>query len=101
MSLTECLTRSTLCAREHRTGLAPGGEVRVQGNGSASASTRNENAVAEQDLTTFGERGLIMDVLLIAGLWLDQSAWDEVAPALEALGHRAVPLTLPGQGDGS
>ncbi|HEX6345821.1 alpha/beta hydrolase [Umezawaea sp.] len=42
-----------------------------------------------------------MDVLLIGGLWLDGSAWDEVVPALEALGHRPVPLTLPGQGDGA
>jgi pimeloyl-ACP methyl ester carboxylesterase len=42
-----------------------------------------------------------MDIVLIAGLWLDGSAWDDVAPALEALGHRPVPLTLPGQGDGS
>ena len=42
-----------------------------------------------------------MDILLIAGLWLDGSAWDAVVPALEELGHRAVPLTLPGQGDGS
>ena len=42
-----------------------------------------------------------MDILLIAGLWLDGSAWDHVVPALEALGHRPVPLTLPGQGDGS
>jgi pimeloyl-ACP methyl ester carboxylesterase len=42
-----------------------------------------------------------MDIVLIAGLWLDGSAWDTVAPALEALGHRAVPLTLPGQGDGA
>lgn len=41
-----------------------------------------------------------MDVLLIAGLWLDGSAWDDVVPALEALGHRPVPLTLPGQGAG-
>jgi pimeloyl-ACP methyl ester carboxylesterase len=41
-----------------------------------------------------------MDILLIAGLWLDGSAWGEVVPALEALGHRPVPLTLPGQGDG-
>jgi pimeloyl-ACP methyl ester carboxylesterase len=40
-------------------------------------------------------------ILLIAGLWLDGSAWDDVVPALEALGHRPVPLTLPGQGDGS
>ena len=42
-----------------------------------------------------------MDILLIAGLWLDGSAWDDVVPALETHGHRAVPLTLPGQGDGS
>ena len=41
-----------------------------------------------------------MDILLIAGLWLDGSAWAEVVPALEALGHRPLPLTLPGQGDG-
>ena len=42
-----------------------------------------------------------MDILLIAGLWLDGSAWDAVVPTIEALGHRPVPLTLPGQGDGS
>ncbi|GAA4715436.1 alpha/beta fold hydrolase [Phytohabitans rumicis] len=42
-----------------------------------------------------------MDILLVAGLWLDGSAWDDVVPALEAPGHRPVPLTLPGQGDGS
>ena len=42
-----------------------------------------------------------MDMVLIAGLWLDGSAWDDVSPALEELGHRPVPLTLPGQGDGS
>lgn len=42
-----------------------------------------------------------MDMLLIAGLWLDGSAWDEVVPELEALGHRPVPITLPGQGDGA
>jgi pimeloyl-ACP methyl ester carboxylesterase len=42
-----------------------------------------------------------VDILLIAGLWLDGSAWDEVSPALVELGHRPVPITLPGQGDGS
>ncbi len=42
-----------------------------------------------------------MDFLLIAGLWLDGSAWDNVAAQLEARGHRAVPVTLPGQGDGN
>src|SRR5690349_9394433 len=39
-----------------------------------------------------------MDFILIAGLWLDGSAWDAVVPQLRALGHRAVPLWLPGQG---
>jgi pimeloyl-ACP methyl ester carboxylesterase len=42
-----------------------------------------------------------MDILLIGGLWLDTSAWDAVVPELEALGHHAVPVALPGQGDGS
>ena len=42
-----------------------------------------------------------MDILLIGGLWLDASAWDDVVPELEALGHRPVPVSLPGQGDGS
>ncbi|MFP5252531.1 MAG: alpha/beta fold hydrolase [Actinomycetes bacterium] len=41
-----------------------------------------------------------MDIVLIAGLWLDGSAWDQVRPVLEERGHRTVPLTLPGQGDG-
>ena len=39
-----------------------------------------------------------MDFLLIAGLWLDGSAWDAVVPHLQAQGHRAVPVWLPGQG---
>ncbi|KOV71606.1 esterase [Streptomyces sp. AS58] len=42
-----------------------------------------------------------MDILLIGGLWLSGSVWGNVASALEDLGHRPVPLTLPGQGDGS
>lgn len=42
-----------------------------------------------------------MDILLIAGLWLDGSAWDDVVPELTALGHRPVPVALPGQGDGA
>jgi pimeloyl-ACP methyl ester carboxylesterase len=41
-----------------------------------------------------------MDILLIAGLWLNGSVWDKVAARLEARGHRAVPVILPGQGDG-
>ena len=39
-----------------------------------------------------------MDILLIAGLWLDSSAWDAVVPRLRDLGHRPVPVSLPGQG---
>jgi pimeloyl-ACP methyl ester carboxylesterase len=42
-----------------------------------------------------------MDIVLIAGLWLDASAWDPVVPELTALGHRPLPVTLPGQGDGA
>jgi pimeloyl-ACP methyl ester carboxylesterase len=42
-----------------------------------------------------------MDIVLIGGLWLDGSVWDKVVPQLEARGHRPVPVTLPGQGDGN
>ncbi len=42
-----------------------------------------------------------MDIVLIAGLWLDGSVWNDVAARLEASGHHAVPVTLPGQGDGN
>ena len=42
-----------------------------------------------------------MDIVLIAGLWLDGTAWNDVLPELEKLGHRGIPLTLPGQGDGA
>jgi pimeloyl-ACP methyl ester carboxylesterase len=41
-----------------------------------------------------------VDIILIAGLWLDGSAWDDVVPVLRELGHHPVPLTLPGQGGG-
>lgn len=42
-----------------------------------------------------------MEIVLIGGLWLDAGVWSPVVAALEERGHRAVPLTLPGQGDGN
>lgn len=42
-----------------------------------------------------------MDIILIAGLWLEASVWDGVAAELRAYGHRPVPLALPGVDDGS
>lgn len=40
-----------------------------------------------------------MDILLIAGLWLDATVWDGVTGALGAQGHRGIPVPLPGQDD--
>jgi pimeloyl-ACP methyl ester carboxylesterase len=37
-----------------------------------------------------------MEIILIPGLWLDGSSWEEVTPTLEEAGHRTQPLTLPG-----
>ena len=37
-----------------------------------------------------------MHIILVPGLWLDGSSWDEVVPHLEAAGHSPHPLTLPG-----
>ena len=42
-----------------------------------------------------------MDIILIAGLWLPASIWADVAIEIERLGHRPVPLSLPGVDDGS
>jgi pimeloyl-ACP methyl ester carboxylesterase len=44
---------------------------------------------------------MIMDILLIGGLWLDASVWDDVVPALDQLGHRPIAVALPGQGVGT
>lgn len=41
------------------------------------------------------------DMVLIGGLWLDPSAWDDVVPHLRALGVRPTVVALPGQGDGN
>lgn len=37
-----------------------------------------------------------MDIILIPGLWLDASSWDQVVPTLEQAGHSVHALTLPG-----
>jgi pimeloyl-ACP methyl ester carboxylesterase len=37
-----------------------------------------------------------MDIVLVPGLWLDGSTWDQVVPHLEKAGHRAIALTMPG-----
>lgn len=39
-----------------------------------------------------------MDILLIPGLWLDASSWDDVSPPLRAAGHSPHALTLPAVG---
>lgn len=51
--------------------------------------------------STAVKRGHRMTIVLIPGLWLKGSAWDDVCARLETLGHRSVALTLPGQGDGA
>ncbi|GLY22084.1 alpha/beta hydrolase [Micromonospora sp. NBRC 101691] len=40
-------------------------------------------------------------IVLVGGLWLDASAWTGVASELTKRGRHAVPVTLPGQGDGN
>lgn len=39
-----------------------------------------------------------MQIILVPGLWLDASSWDDVAPALESAGHTVHALTMPGVG---
>lgn len=42
-----------------------------------------------------------MDIILVAGLWLRRSIWNEVSTELEILGHRPLAVALPGVDDGS
>lgn len=37
-----------------------------------------------------------MEIILVPGLWLDGSSWDDVVPVLEKAGHRPHPVTLLG-----
>src|SRR5919106_1455839 len=39
-----------------------------------------------------------LNLILVAGLWLDGSIWTDTADELVRRGHRPVALTLPGQG---
>lgn len=39
-----------------------------------------------------------MNLILISGLWLDASSWNDVIPDLERAGHRVHALTMPGLG---
>lgn len=40
-----------------------------------------------------------MDIILIPGLWLTASSWDDVVPALRDAEHTPHPLTMPGVGE--
>jgi pimeloyl-ACP methyl ester carboxylesterase len=42
-----------------------------------------------------------MDIVLLPGLALPHRAWDDVVAALAEMGHRGMPVLLPGQGDGN
>lgn len=37
-----------------------------------------------------------MDIILVPGLWLDGTSWEQVVPALQAAGHKTHALSLPG-----
>jgi len=39
-----------------------------------------------------------MNIILVPGLWLDASSWEDVAPTLERAGHHVHTVTLPGLG---
>jgi len=39
-----------------------------------------------------------MHIILVPGLWLDASSWNDVTPALEHAGHTVHALTMPGVG---
>ncbi len=42
-----------------------------------------------------------MDIILMPGLWLKSTAWDEVAAELRQLGHNPIQVMLPGTDDES
>lgn len=42
-----------------------------------------------------------MDIVLLAGLWLPATVWDDVVAELDTLGHRGLAVSLPGADDDS
>lgn len=42
-----------------------------------------------------------MNIILIAGLWLPHTVWQDVISELHGLGHRPIALALPGVDDGA
>ena len=63
--------------------------------GTTTAGTTRSAAVENPT----GQAGIGSDIILIAGLWLDETVWDEVASTLRQLGHRPIPVVVPGAGD--
>jgi len=56
---------------------------------------KRENPIIEgRDASGPEER--VVEIILVPGLWLNASTWDAVVPALQADGHTARALTLPG-----
>jgi pimeloyl-ACP methyl ester carboxylesterase len=43
----------------------------------------------------------LMDIILLAGLWLPQRIWAATIAELESLGHNPIPVALPGVDDSS
>src|SRR5690554_5069818 len=75
------------------------GAPRRTGSGPSCASRSTEGATPPAQYHL--HRRVYMDVILIAGLWLRATVWNETADELTALGHRPLKLKLPGADDDS
>lgn len=62
---------------------------------------RMRNPLVSVVVVAPGERNADMDIVLIVGLRLQESAWAGAAARLAERGHCPVPVALPGQGDGN
>lgn len=47
-------------------------------------------------ITLTPSQGVVVDIVLVPGIWLHGSTWDGVTAVLERAGHRVQALTLPG-----